>query len=80
MFYMFGQAILLGADSIALSFLFFFLFWIGTNIYLFIAGLSIGGSAEYIRRHERVERIKWIAGLILIILGLFHLIQILNYI
>ncbi len=80
MFYMFGQALLLGADSIALSFLFFLLFWIGTNIYLFIAGLSIGGGAEYIRRHERIERIKWIAGLILIILGIFHFIQILNYI
>lgn len=78
MFYMFGQAVILGANGIILSCLFFFIFWIGTNIYIFIAGTAIGGGAEYIRRKERVERIRWIAGFVLIILGVFHLLQLLN--
>lgn len=78
LFYIFGQAILLGAENLLLSFIFFLLFWVGTTVYIFIAGVSIGGGAEYIRRREKVDRIRWIAGFILIILGVFHLFQVLN--
>jgi sulfite exporter TauE/SafE len=76
--YIFGQAVLLGANNLFLSFIFFLVFWIGTTLYLCIAGISIGGSAAFIRRHEKVERIRFISGLILIILGLFHLMELLN--
>ncbi len=78
LFYIFGQAVILGAESLYLSFIFFIVFWVGTNLYIFIAGVSIGGGAEYLRRHETVERIKRIAGLILIIVGLFHLLEVIK--
>ena len=78
LFYVFGQSIVLGAENFFLSLIFFLIFWCGTNLYLYIAGISIGGGAEYIRQPENVERIRRIAGFILIILGLFHLLEILN--
>ena len=77
-FYIFGQAVILGAESLLLSFIFFLIFWGGTNLYIFIAGISIGGSADYFRRHEKVERIKRISGFILVFIGVFHLLQLGN--
>jgi len=78
LFYIFAQAIILGAESLLLSFLFFLIFWVGTNIYIFIAGVSIGGGADYVRRHEEIERIRRISGFILVIVSLFHLVQLIN--
>lgn len=78
LFYVFGQAILLGANNLILSLIFFLVFWIGTTLYICIAGISIGGGAAFIRRREKVERIRFISGLILIILGIFHLMELLN--
>lgn len=78
LFYVFGQAILLGANNLFLSLIFFLVFWLGTTLYISIAGVSIGGGAAFIRRREKVERIRFISGLILIILGMFHLLELLN--
>ncbi len=78
LFYIIGQAVILGTENLFLSFFFFLIFWVGTTVYILIAGVSIGGGASFIRRRERVERIRWISGFILIILGLFHLFQFLN--
>ncbi|HUY00233.1 MAG TPA: sulfite exporter TauE/SafE family protein [Candidatus Deferrimicrobium sp.] len=77
LFYIFGQAVLLGAENLLFSFLFFLIFWCGTTVYIFIAGVTIGGGAAYIHRHEKIERIRRICGFILIILAIFHLFQIL---
>ncbi len=78
LFLVFAQAIVLGAESLLFSFLYFLVFWSATNLYIFIAGLIIGGGADYIRQREKIERIKRISGFILVLIAVFHLLQLVN--
>ena len=89
LFYVFAQAISLGAVNIILSIFYFSSFWIATTIWVIASGFSIGTISGFYTRvnekeienqkerqqklDEKIERIRRIVGIALVIIAVYNI-------